>query len=266
MQSDDKNFDGQPHPNTTGFWDVFNQAAPPPASAPDKDPGTNLAQLHAAWTASWEPGGFLYRRWEELRQVPKAGWHTTANWIKALLVLAGVCALIILLEAAGDIFDGVLRGLAASAPNTTIGTSTSSEFWDVVDRPVRVYIDQHTAGLAVSGAAAYTFWQLAGLFGLIGGFMGITGARITWTVWGAVTATATWTTTPADGRTVATVIAVLAWTIASTFALRGLSLRPVINNYAPVQPQIEIRPEIHVPAQPAPPADETPDNVHPIHH
>ncbi|WP_407842085.1 hypothetical protein ACE1OC_42800 (plasmid) [Streptomyces sp. DSM 116496] len=225
-----------------------------------------LAWWSSTWNDAWDGGGVFHRRWEEIRTARKAGWHGMANWIKALLVLAGVCVLIILLEAAGDIFDGFLRGLAASAPTTSIGTSTSSEFWDVVDTPVRVYIDQHTAGLPVSGSAAYTFWQLTGLFGLIGGFIGATGARITWTLWGAVTATAVWTTTPADGHTVATVIAVLAWTIASTFALRGLSLRPVINNYAPVQPQIDIRPEIHIPAQPAPPAEEAPDNVHPIQH
>ncbi|WP_331741433.1 hypothetical protein OG760_37670 (plasmid) [Streptomyces sp. NBC_00963] len=75
-----------------------------------------------------------------------------------------------------------------------------------------------------------------------------------------------WSAAPADGRTVATAIAVLAWTIASTLALHGLSLRPVVNNFPPpaqaFQPQIEIRPEIHIPAPTTPPDDETPDNIH----
>ncbi|MCY0921129.1 hypothetical protein OS965_23570 [Streptomyces sp. H27-G5] len=269
MQSDDKNINGQPHPNTPSFMDLFDQAAPQPASGPDKDTGTNLDQLRAGWNASWEQGGFLHGRWEELRQVPKAGWHGIANWIKALLVVTGMCAVIILLDAAGDVFDAALNRLADALPATQVGTSASDEFWGVVDNPIRTYIAQHTAGLPVSGAAIYTFWQLAGAFGLIGGFAGATGARLTWTVWGAATVAVVWTTTPADGRTVAAAIAVLAWTIASTAALRGWSLRPIVNNFpAPAQPapafqpQIEIRPEIHIPAPAPAPDDDTPDNVH----
>ncbi|MFF5808855.1 hypothetical protein [Streptomyces sp. NPDC012746] len=259
MQSDDKPVNGQHVPN---FLDLLDQTSPPPATGPDKDSGTNLAQLGAAWTASWEQGGFLHGRWEELRQVPQAGWHGMANWIKALLILTGMCAVVILLDAA-------LNRLADALPATQVGTSAFDEFWGVVDNPIRTYIAQHTAGLPVSGAAIYTFWQITGLFGLIGGFTGATGARLTWTVWGATTVAVVWTTTPADGRTVATAIAVLAWTIASTLALRGWSLRPVVNNFpalaqpAPAfQPQIEIRPEFHIPA-PAP-DDDAPDNVHPF--
>ncbi|MFE0580231.1 hypothetical protein [Streptomyces sp. NPDC058874] len=270
MQSDDKPVNGQHVPN---FLDLLDQATPPPDTGLDKDPGTNLARLRAAWTASWEQGGFLHGRWEELRQVPQAGWHGMANWIKALLLLTGMCAVVILLDTAGDVFDAALGQLADALPATQVGTSASDEFWGVVDNPIRTYIAQHTASLPVSGAAIYTFWQLTGLFGLIGGFIGATGARLTWTVWGASTAAVVWTTTPADGRTVATAIAVLTWTIASTLALRGLSLRPVVNNFLPpapaFQPQIEIRPEIHIPAPATAPDDEAPDddapdNVHPL--
>jgi hypothetical protein len=67
---------------------------------------------------------------------------------------------------------------------------------------------------------------------------------------------------PTDGRTLATGIAVLAWTIASAFALRGLSLHPsvFIHNAAP-----QIRPENHVPVPAEPPGDDdAPDNVHPL--
>ncbi|MFD8474873.1 hypothetical protein ACFV2E_22900 [Streptomyces globisporus] len=204
-------------------------------------------------------------RWEELRQAPQAGWHLMANWIKALLVLIGVCAVIILLDTAGDIFDATVSRMADSVLTTRAGTSAAGKLWGVVDNPIRSYISQHTAGLSVSASAVYTFWQLVGWFGLIGGFIGTTGARITWTCWGASSVLAVWSAAPADGRTIATGIAVLAWTIASTLALRGLSLRPVVNNFIPpaptFQPQIEIRPEIHIPA-PAPAPDDTPDNVH----
>ncbi|MGW6939991.1 hypothetical protein ACWGF3_13450 [Streptomyces xanthophaeus] len=257
--------------DTPFFSDLLDQAASPSATTPDKDPDTNLAQLRAAWTASWDKGGFLHGRWEELRQVPQAGWHGMANWIKALMILSGMCAVIILLDTAGDILDAAPGQLADALPATQVGTDTSDELWAVVDTPIRTYIAQHTAGLPVSGAAIYTFWQLSGLFGLIGGFVGVTGARLTWTVWGAATASVVWITTSADGRTVAAAIAVLAWTIASTLALRGWSLRPVINNFPPpaqpvpaFQPQIEIRPEIHIPAPATAPDDEASDNVRPL--
>ncbi|MEG9551392.1 hypothetical protein V5N34_25315 [Streptomyces baarnensis] len=263
MQSDDKPINGQHNPS---FLDLLNQTPPPPDTALDKDPGlTGFARLRTAWAASWEQGGFLHGRWEELRQVPQAGWHGMANWIKAALILTGVCAIIILLDTAGDIFDATLSRMADTVPATRAGTTAASELWSVVDAPVRSYIAQHTASLAVSASAVYTFWQIVGWFGLIGGFIGSTGARITWTCWGAGSVLAVWSAAPAHGRTVATAIAVLAWTIASTFALRGLSVRPVVNNFLPPapasQPQIEIRPEIHIPA-PAPAPDDTPDNVH----
>ncbi|WP_030978280.1 hypothetical protein [Streptomyces sp. NRRL S-1824] len=265
MQSDDKPINGQHNPNNPSFLDLLAQTPPPP-DAKDIPRPDRFAQLRAGWNASWEQGGFLHGRWEELRQAPQAGWHGMASWIKALLVLTGVCVVIILLDTAGDIFDAALHRLADAVPATQVGTSASGEFWGVVDDPIRSYIAQHTAGLAVSSSAVYTFWLMTGWFGLIGGLIGSTGARITWTCWGAGSVAAVWSAAPADGRTVATAIAVLAWTIVSTLALRGLSLRPVVNNFPPpapaFQPQIEIRPEIHIPAPATSPDDDTPDNVH----
>ncbi|MEV7657926.1 hypothetical protein AB0O39_27630 [Streptomyces anulatus] len=266
MQSDNKPINGRPNPS---FLDLLNQTPPPPDTTPDKDPGTTrLTQLRAAWNASWEQGGFLHGRWEDLRQAPNAGWHFMANWIKALLILTGMCALLVLLDTAADISAAALNRLDDAMPATPVGTDTSSAFWGVVDNPVRTYIAQHTTGLPVSGTAVYTFWQLAGAVGLIGGFIGATGARLTWTAWGAATTWAVWTTTPVDGRTIATAITILAWTAASTLALRGLSLRPVVNNFIPPapasQPQIEIRPELRIPAPAPAPDDDTPGNVHPL--
>lgn len=68
-----------------------------------------------------------------------------------------------------------------------------------------------------------------------------------------------WTTTPDNSRTVATAIAVLAWTTASALALRGLNLRPrVFAHVTTGAPQITLQPQIHIPAQPD---DSAPDNV-----
>ncbi|MEU9983748.1 hypothetical protein [Streptomyces sp. NPDC050856] len=238
------------------------------------DPATQpaasrLADLRDWWDASWEEGGFLYERWEELRQAPTAGWHDMKNWIKALLALAGMCALIVLLDTAGGIFDAALHRLADTVPATQAGASASSELWGVVDNPVRSYIGQHTVGLGVTGSAVYTFWELAGLFGLVGGFVGNAGARITWVLWGGSSAAMVWAASPVDGRPLATGLAVLIWALASFFALCGLSLRPVIHNYPPAAPvfQPDFRPELHIHATitaPTNPGDDEPDNVHPL--
>ncbi|MGW9282639.1 hypothetical protein ACWGSA_10800 [Streptomyces diastaticus] len=72
--------------------------------------------------------------------------------------------------------------------------------------------------------AVHTVWQAAGLFGLVGGFARSSGARLTWTAWGAASIAMVHSAAPADGRTIATGLAVLGWTAASTLALRGLTL------------------------------------------
>ncbi|WP_189594266.1 hypothetical protein [Streptomyces massasporeus] len=187
-----------------------------------------------------------------------------ANWIKAALSLASVCAFIIMLDAAGDILSAVAHRIAVATPETQLASETSNSFWAVIDTRVRTYIAQHTGHLAVNGSAVYAFWQAVGLFGLIGGFFHSTGARITYILWGAASVGMVWSASPADGRTVATGIAVLAWTIASVVALRGLSLRPVI--HTAFQPHIDIRPEVHIPPQPVPVHDDLdePDNVNPL--
>ncbi|MFH9298839.1 hypothetical protein [Streptomyces sp. NPDC017520] len=133
----------------------------------------------------------------------------------------------------------------------------------MVDQPTRSYIAAHSATLPISASTVYTVWQAVGLFGLVGGFFRSSGARITWTAFGACSIAMVYSAAPADGRTIATGLAVLAWTAASAFALRGLTLRPSLFIHNAV-PNIEIRPEIHVSAPAAPPAPEVPDNVHPL--
>ncbi|GGP32336.1 hypothetical protein GCM10018980_68690 [Streptomyces capoamus] len=270
MQSDDKPINGQPingqdNPN---FLDLLNQTPPPP-DAKDWPRPKRFAGLREAWDASWKQGGFLYERWEELFQARRLGWHEMANWIKAVLSLAGICAFIVLLDAASDIVSAVLHRL--SATRTVIeppGVDTTSGLWGVIDNPIRSYIGQHSVGLPVPGSAVYAFWQFTGLIGLIGGFAGSTGARILWTGWGLSGVAMVWSSATPDGsRTVATGIAALLWALASIFALRGLSLRPVINNPAPAAPQVNVYPAFHFPPQPTPDhddLDDEPDNVHPL--
>ncbi|MER5781274.1 hypothetical protein ABT104_06030 [Streptomyces mobaraensis] len=63
-----------------------------------------------------------------------------------------------------------------------------------------------------------------------------------------------------DGRTIATG---LAWTVASAFALRGLTLRPAVFPHTHNAGH-QIDPHIHLPASAVPDADDAPDNEHPL--
>ncbi|MFJ8755233.1 hypothetical protein ACIREO_38900 [Streptomyces sp. NPDC102441] len=227
---------------------------------------TQFAAAREWWDHAWESGGFLHQRWEDVRQVPELGWHGMANWVKAALGLAAICAVIILLDGATDVLAAALHDLLTAVPRVQVGTDTSTGVFAVVDQPIRSYIAAHSGSLPISASTVYTLWQVVGLFGLVGGFFRSSGARLTWTAFGVSSIAMVYSAAPADGRAIATGLAVLAWTVASAFALRGLSLRPslFIHNAAP---SIDIRPEIHVPAPPAPPAPpaaDTPDNVHPL--
>ncbi|GAA2225088.1 hypothetical protein [Streptomyces indiaensis] len=250
--------------NSPSFSDLLDQTLPPPLPDTEDVPGTKrFARLREAWDASWEKGGFLYERWEELNQACPAGWHGMSNWIKATIALALLCSVIVLLYAASDIVTAVLHRLSAAIPATEPpGTDTTSGLWGMIDNPIRSYIGQHSAGLTVPGSTVYAFWQLTGLAGLIGGFAGSAAARIAWLLWGGSSVAMVWAASPADGRIVA-----LLWALASVFALRGLTLRPVVHTYnSPPVMQPEFRPELHIhatiPALAGPGDDDKPDNVH----
>lgn len=227
----------------------------PPVPEPEQPHFTALRQW---WSDAWDEDGLLYSRWEEVRQAPRAGWHGMANWIKAAIALVTLCSVIVLLATAGDIATAALHGLSNAAP--ALLAADVRGIWGAVDNPIHTYLSQSAAHLAVSSSALYACWQLAGLVGLIGGFARSTGARIIWAAWGTASIAMVWSASPTGGRTVATGIAALAWTLASTSALRDLSLR----RSAPVfQPQF--RPELHLHAPvppPAPPADDIPDTIH----
>lgn len=225
-----------------------------------------LAAVRAWWNNAWRDG-FLHDRWEDLRRAPELGWHGMADWLKTVLSAAGICVLILLLNSATGVLADALHRLLTAAPRVQVGTDTSHGVLAVIDQPVRTYIAVHSAPLQVSASTIYTLWQLVGLFGLIGGFFRSSGARLTWTAWGAASIAMVYSAASVGGRTIATGLAVLAWTAASTVALRGLSLRPVVfthvHNTAPA-----FEPHIHLPAPadlPADDAPDTPDNVHLLH-
>ncbi|MET9497438.1 hypothetical protein [Streptomyces sp. NPDC006552] len=190
------------------------------------------ARSRRMWEQAWTDGGVLHGLWQDIRTAPRRG-ADMAHWLKALLILAGLSVVVLLAEAAGSAIGHAVGDLLAAAPTVDIGTDTSSGVWTVIDNPIRIYLAQHSVGMAVSGSTLYTLWQVGGLYGLIGGFTGSTIARLVWTAWGAASAAAIWVTVPSVNRTLAVAVAVLAWGLASLFALRGLRLLPsvrIVNN------------------------------------
>lgn len=260
MPSNDKPVNGQDNPS---FLDVLKQLPPvPPAPELDDKPGTRrLARPRAAWKESWKEGGFLYQRWEEVFQARHASWHEVANWIKGAALFGGLSLIVLMLDAAGDIASATLKGLS-DVPAT--GASDGSGLWGTVDHPIRVFLADQAAHLSVAPAALYAFWQLTGLLGLVGGFFGNAGARIAWLLFGCGNLAMVWSAAPAGGRAAATGLAALMWALASMFALRGLTLRPIVHNHPP---QYQFNPALHLHATipaPSPAADDYGDDIHPL--
>ncbi|APE26782.1 hypothetical protein [Streptomyces venezuelae] len=259
--NDKQPINGQDNPN---FLDLFNQLPPePPAPELDAHGAGRLGRLHAAWKTSWKEGGFLYKRWEEVGQARHVSWHEAANWIKAALLFGGLSLIVLMLDTASDIASATLKGLS-DVPAS--GAGDGSGLWGTVDHPIRVFLADQAAHLPVAPAALYAFWQLTGLLGLLGGFLGNAGARIAWLLFGIGSLAMIWSATPTGGRAAATGLAALMWALASIFALRGLTLRPIVHNHPP-QFQPQFSPALHLHATlpaPTPPGDDAPDNLHPL--
>jgi hypothetical protein len=221
----------------------------PPARSP-------LTVLREGWAAAWTDGGVLFQRWEDLRTAADKGWHGMAHWIKAVIVIVVLAAGVLLVDAAGTTALHDLRQILAATPRLQVGTDTGSGIWAVIDNPVKVFIATRTNSLPISGSTVYTLWALTGAAALVLGFVTRgNGWRMTWVLWGAASIGMVWSSSPADGRTIATGLAVLAWSMASAFALRGINLRPrVFADIHNAAPQITI----------TNPPSETPDNVTPL--
>ncbi|MEU5403632.1 hypothetical protein ABZ348_30575 [Streptomyces sp. NPDC005963] len=214
---------------------------------------SRLSKARTWWNEAWDEGGTLHELWEAVRRAPDAGWHGMANWIKAVAALAVFSFIVLLFNDAIDVLLDAAHRILTAVPNVQVGDNTSTGVWATIDNPIRSYIAAHSAGLPISASTVYTLWQATGLFSLIAGFITRSnGIRLTWLAWGCAGIAMVWTTTPDTSRTVATAIAVLAWTVASAFAMRGLNLRPQVFS------TVHTAPQIHIPAQPHGPA---PDNA-----
>ncbi|MEU6680926.1 hypothetical protein [Streptomyces sp. NPDC046925] len=141
----------------------------------------------------------------------------------ALALLAAVACLAVLLALKWGLSHGLDWGREQDWAWATQWSATITD-------PVHAYLRAHTVGLPVTAGTAIGIWLCVGGAALIGSWISPGfGPRLTWLCHGAATVAMVWDASPAAGRTVAAGLAVLAWTALSTLAMRGFSLRPVIN-------------------------------------
>lgn len=220
--------------------------------APPKEP--RFTALRTWWQEAWEEDGVLHAMWQDILNAPQDGPRHMAPWLRALLAVAGVSFIVVMATAAGEIVLQALHQLLTAVPKVQVGVDASSGVAAVIDQPVRTYIAQHSAGLPVAASTVYTLWLLTGIVGLVLGYLSRNNAvRAMWAGHGAATVWMVWTATPDASRPVAAGLAVLAWTLLSAFAMRGLTLRRSVAR--PARPaKVSVQPEIHVhvPAPDAP--------------
>lgn len=236
-----------------------------PVHVPQQPKKVRFAKTRATvrqwWNDAWNVGGVLHALWDDIRWARIDGWHGMANWLKTLLTVTGLSIAVLAAKTAATVVLDSLHQLLTAAPKVEVATDTSSGVWAVIDQPVRTYIAQHSAGLAISGSTVYTLWQLTAIVALVLGFLSRNnGVRLTWATHGAATVWMVWTTTPHASRTVAAALAVLAWTLLSAFALRGMTLRRRVAYHARPA-RAAVRPAPHVPPQAAPADGDFDDDV-----
>ncbi|MGW2050793.1 hypothetical protein ACWCPF_37315 [Streptomyces sp. NPDC001858] len=217
----------------------------PHSRADRKQEPTPQARAYGWWKQFSSEHGWLGRRRHDIRMAPTHGWRLMAGWIKTVIVLAVAAAAFFSLYGIGATVIGAARALPWSTPTGDDHTGLLA----TIDQPVRSYLATRTQALPVDATTAYSVWQAVGVVAFLLGYLRNGGARLTWTVWGAVTVAMVWIGTPGPGREVAAGIAVLAWAALSVLALRGISLSPAafievdVHNQTPPAP--EVRAEIH---------------------
>ncbi|MFJ9521795.1 hypothetical protein ACIRPK_26525 [Kitasatospora sp. NPDC101801] len=198
-------------------------AEPTVAAAPAAGRRTLKAAARARWAKATAPGTFLDRRREDLVEALDQGWRGSARWVR---ILAGVLIAAFVLYGALAVFSVAHHVLAQSGENARIVGITGT-----ITGPVRLYLDQHTAGLPISSADTYIVWKATGVVtALLSFLLGSAVSRLAWTGWSAATLATVWQTSPDGGRTVATALTAAALAAVSIPALRGLtfSLRPQV--------------------------------------
>jgi hypothetical protein len=195
----------------------YPPAGPPGDGAVPPDPGINwwadtINRINTWWVER-PPAGPAVRDWA--RATPRRVVATAAA-LTAAIVVAAVTAVLWLASAV----YGLLAAAAADGRHTGAEArwSAAGRLTRVITDPVHAYLTGHAAALHTNGRLLWLGWlaTTAILFALA--VLGSTGARIGWTLTGALTTTVVYTSTPTDARLLAAGVAVTAWSLLSIAA------------------------------------------------
>jgi hypothetical protein len=165
------------------------------------------------WWVQRPPAGPAVRDWA--RATPRRVVAAAAALV-AVVAFAAATAVVWLASA----LYGLLAAAAADGRNTgaEVRWSAAGRLTRVMTDPVHAYLTGHAAALHTSGQLLWLGWvaTTAILFALA--VLGATGARIGWTLTGALTTALVYTNTAADARLLAAGITVTAWSLLSVAA------------------------------------------------
>jgi hypothetical protein len=172
-----------------------------------------------AWWVQRPPAGPAVRDWA--RATPRRVVATAA----ALVAVVAFAAATVVVWLASALY-GLLDAAAADGRHTgaEVRWSAAGRLTRVITDPVHAYLTGHAAALHTNGQLLWLGWlaTTAVLFALA--VLGSTGARIGWTLAGALTTTVVYTTTPTDTRLLAAGIAVTAWSLLSIAAFNRTTI------------------------------------------
>jgi hypothetical protein len=132
-----------------------------------------------------------------------------AAWWIVTTIVGVVAAVAVAIAGTGR--DAAHRGADHVAAWTLTRTITD---------PVHAYLTTHTTGLPIPAHLAWWTWVATTIGLFIAATLGFRGARIGWTLTGALTTTMVYTaTTPAAGRPLAAGLTITAWSVLSIAAL-----------------------------------------------
>ena len=181
-----------------------------------------------------------------------------SDWSPTEIAGIGAVAAVMLALAAGILWLLVtlvsgLAGLIADGGRAVgnhggdlLGWLTDGPITTTVTNPVRAYLDTHAGGLPATAGQLWTTWLItAGVLLLIAS-AGSPGARIGWTVFGALTTAMAYAGTTGDGQALAAGVTAAVWALLSipAFARRrgGGHEITVITTPAPREPSTDTEP------------------------
>ncbi|MFF3666204.1 hypothetical protein [Microtetraspora malaysiensis] len=149
-----------------------------------------------------------------------------------LAFLALVITVLWVVIAIGKALVGAATGAAAEG----VDAATSSQFMDVITKPVRTYLNEHAAGLPITAEALWKAWVVVAVVLWLLGLFRSWGVRLAWTLYGAGTVAMVYAGSPPAGQALAAGVAVLAWAVLSLPVFAGIGRRPhtLVNLPAPV--------------------------------